>query len=64
MTIWSDPQTGVARRFLDWLARFVEREIAQVRMGLIPNGVHAMDSNEVCAVEQPRPRECAAAIRK
>ena len=50
-----DSQTRVASRFLNRLARFVEREIAQVRMGLIPNGVHAMDSNEVCAVEQPRP---------
>jgi hypothetical protein len=26
-----------------------------VRPGLIPNGVHAMDSNEVYTVEQPRP---------
>src|SRR5882757_2234024 len=50
-----DRQTEVTSRFLNWLARFVEREVPQVRLGLIPNGVHAMDSNEVYAVEQPRP---------
>ena len=55
LTISVDRQAEVASRFLNWLARFVEREIPQVRLGLIPNGVHAMDSNEVYAVEQPRP---------